>query len=387
MDRRQVLGLLGATALAAAGPRVVRAAGGTGHVVVIGAGIVGATIAYQLARRGVRVTILEKTAPASGTTRDSFAYLNASTKRSPPYYALNLLGLAGWRRLQLEIGVELPLRWGGAVYWRDDPSAAAELLANLRQCQQWGYAGHQLDEAALRKLLPGVTPGLVAGAALYDEEGSVDPVGAVNVLLARARALGARVEFPAVVEGFDVSGDEVRAVRTAGGRIEADQIVIAAGLGSQSLLQQLGVSLPLTTSVGVLAHTEPQAPLLDSVLFGSAATIKQDPGGRIVSSSGRVSAEAVSGSDNRGARILQQAARHVPALAQAQLERVSIGKRVVPADGFPAVGFAGRFRNLYAAVTHSGVTLAPVLAQYVTQELLDGVPVEALAPYRLARFA
>lgn len=59
---------------------------------------------------------------------------------------------------------------------------------------------------------------------------------------------------------------------------------------------------------------------------------------------------------------------------------------MLPADGFSVVGFAAHFCNLYVAVTHSGVTLAPMLAQYAAQELLDGVPVEALAPYRPTRF-
>src|SRR5580698_2698888 len=121
MNRRQILKSLTVASSIAAFSRL-RAASPT-RVVVIGAGILGASIAYHLAKRGAQVTVLEKTAPASGATGDSFAYLNASTKPSRPYYDLNLLGIAGWRRLQLEFGGALPLQWGGAVYWRNDAQA------------------------------------------------------------------------------------------------------------------------------------------------------------------------------------------------------------------------------------------------------------------------
>ncbi len=76
---------------------------------MIGAGIVGAAIAYELAKRGVAVTLLEKSKAAAGATGDSFAYLNASTKTgSRPYFQLNWLGMAGWRIWQREPGAALP---------------------------------------------------------------------------------------------------------------------------------------------------------------------------------------------------------------------------------------------------------------------------------------
>jgi hypothetical protein len=95
-------------------------------IVVIGAGIMGASIAYRLAKRGAQVTILEKEAPASGTTRNSFAWMNSSGKSPRSYYELNLAGMLGWRRLELEIGSDLPIQWGGGISWGP---AGAELVA------------------------------------------------------------------------------------------------------------------------------------------------------------------------------------------------------------------------------------------------------------------
>ena len=70
------------------------------RVVIVGAGIIGASIGYHLARRGARVTILEKQRPGAGATEKSFAWINANPSKQPrSYYELNLLGIAGWRRL------------------------------------------------------------------------------------------------------------------------------------------------------------------------------------------------------------------------------------------------------------------------------------------------
>ena len=85
------------------------------RVIVIGAGIMGASIAYHMSKRGAAVTLLEKEAPAAGTTRNSFAWLNSSAKAPRTYYDFNLAGLIGWRRLELEIGPDLPVQW--VVAW------------------------------------------------------------------------------------------------------------------------------------------------------------------------------------------------------------------------------------------------------------------------------
>lgn len=389
MNRRRLLRLLGVSALAVAHGRYVLAARRSQKVVVIGAGILGAAIGYELTKRGAEVTILEGKAPASGTTGDSFAYLNASTKSaSRPYFDLNWLGMAGWRRWQQELGGALPLQWGGAVYWRDDKDEAAKLEATLRIVQGWGYGGERIDAGELRRLVPNARPGEVIAGAFYDEEGAVDPVGAVGALLDRARRLGAAVRYPVEVTGFVVANGRVRGVRTKDGDIDADAVVVAAGLGSQALAQSLGVKLPLTASQGILIHTAPQPRLLDAVVFAPGSTMRQTLDGRIVSSSGHEgSAGNAADTAAQGRRILASAARYLPQIADARIDRVSVGQRVLPGDTFPVIGFAPNVEQLYLAVTHSGMTLAPAIGRHAAQEILDGIAIEALARFRPQRFA
>ena len=94
----------------------------------------GASIAYHLARRGnVNVTLLEKSAPASGATRDSFAWINSTFSKEPQhYYNLNLQGIAAWRRLQKEMAAPPEIQWGGSVEWYAQGKDAEELRAGGR---------------------------------------------------------------------------------------------------------------------------------------------------------------------------------------------------------------------------------------------------------------
>src|SRR5579864_1510299 len=105
MNRRSAIMALSAT--------VVKGFAKQDHVVIVGAGIMGASIAYHLAKRGAKVTILEKQRPGAGATEKSFAWINSFSKLPRSYYDLNLYGIAGWRRLSLEIA-DLHVQWGGS---------------------------------------------------------------------------------------------------------------------------------------------------------------------------------------------------------------------------------------------------------------------------------
>ena len=111
-----------------------------GKVVVVGAGIVGSSIAYHLARRGAEVTIFEKRRPAAGATWDSFAWINATFDKSPrSYFELNRLGALGYQDLEEDLG-DLRIEWGGSVQWFADAAGGEWLRDQVRQHRAWGYA-------------------------------------------------------------------------------------------------------------------------------------------------------------------------------------------------------------------------------------------------------
>jgi len=357
------------------------------RVAVAGGGIVGASIAYHLARRGASVTLLEKEAPAAGATRNSFAWINATFSKQPRhYFELNRLGMEAWRYVDAEFSGALQVRWGGSLEWYGEARIAQELRQQVARHQQWGYAAHLIDDAEFARLEPNVVPGPVQAASYSAYEGAVDPVHAVEVYLKKAAEAGARVESPCQVTGVDIRWGRLAGVRTTRGSLDADVLVIACGVDTPRLAGLAGIEVPLQDSPGLLAHTEPLPEAIRRVVLAPDAHLKQKPDGRIVTGVGFGGEPGTDNSRENGERMLKEAERFLPQLKNARLERVSLGWRPLPKDGYPVVGFVEGSPDIYLAVMHSGITLSALVGRLAAVEILDGARVDLLEPYRLSRF-
>jgi glycine/D-amino acid oxidase-like deaminating enzyme len=402
MQRRQFLVRVAGLATAATLPGPVLAGGRPDRIVVVGGGIIGAAIAYRLARRGARITLVDRVGASAGATSRSFAWLNAEfSKRPLHYHALSRLGLSSYRVLEQELP-GLPVQWGGAVQWCTEAAAAEDLRRQVRVQQEWGYPVRLIDAAQLHALEGEIRAGDARAATFADEEGFADPAATTQLLLDKAREAGAEIVFPCEVVGLALAAGRISAVITTRGDIAADLVVVAAGVDTPTIAAMAGIDVPLLPAPGLLVHTRPMAPLLHHVAIGPVAHFKQYRDGRVVigddfgppttaahDSLHRQPADFPDATirDLHAQRILKQAARYLPALADAPVDRVTLGWRPLPRDGYPIVGRSARCPNLYLAVTHSGITLAAVLSELASIEMLDGVEVQALAPYRPTRFA
>jgi glycine/D-amino acid oxidase-like deaminating enzyme len=180
MDRRRFAAVCAGAFVASR--RIALGAGSRPRVLIVGAGIVGASIAYHLARRGADVTLVEKQRPAAGATGSSFAWINSTFSKQPrSYFELNRMGMAAWARLAQELAGDLDVQWNGAVEWYPPGADAERLRGEVRRHQQWGYAARLLDGDELPRLLPGVSAGPVGAGAFSEHDGAVDPVHAVDV--------------------------------------------------------------------------------------------------------------------------------------------------------------------------------------------------------------
>ncbi len=401
MKRRQLLQLGAGLCLSAiAGVRPW--ARPRSHVIVVGGGIIGASICYQLSRRGAQVTLLEKTGPAAGATGKSFAWINANFSKQPHHYhLLNRLGVHAFHNLHQEIGAELPVRWGGTLEWYGDAERSEELRRLARQQQQWGYPLRFIEGDEFSRLEPRVAPGKILAATFSEQEGSVDSAEATRVLLRHAEAAGAAVRFPCEVTGITLDGNLGVTLATTSGEFRGDRLVLACGVGTPRLAALAGVRVPLTPAPGIVVRTAPQPQLVRGVLATADTHFHQQADGRFVigddfSPPGTEIHKLLalepqdfpdpSFAELHGQRIRGQAARHLPQLATAQVDQVSLCWRPLPIDGFPIVGSAPRAPQLYLAVMHSGVTLGPLIGELAAMEILDGVEVDLLESYRPARF-
>ncbi len=364
-------------------PRIIRemARRSRDRIVVIGAGIVGASIAYHLAKRGAEVTVVDRTGPAAEATGRSFAWINATFGNPQPYFSLRFQSLLEWRVLEAELDGGV-VNWGGSLLWLG-PARDPHLPGLVRTHQRWGYPVRLIDRDEMDRVEPalGPTPLRAAYAAC---EGSVDPRRATEALLDRVQKHGARTEYACSVIGLRASGTTLE-VATTRETFEAETVVVAAGVSTPDIVQPLGVSIPLVRSPSVLAYTAPVAPILRTLVLGPDCHVKQEPDGRVVAGPG--SSVRTSRDDSRaaGERILAAAQALVPELP-ADLDSVTLGWRPMPRDAQPIVGPCPGVPGLYVAVTHSGVTLAPTLGRLAATEILEDVEVDALGPYRPARF-
>ena len=384
LDRRSVLQLMAGLALP-----VVRTSafqpGSRRRIVIAGGGILGANIALRLAQRGASVTLLERAQPGHGTTANSFAWINAQ-KQPHPYFLLSQFGIEAWRVLDQETGGELPIVWGGRLEWLTDAERATRVAEINRRYQSWGYPVHAIDAARLHALEPGAKlDGLVA-AWHAESEASVDPVAATELILARAVKAGVTLTHPAEVTGVDLGGGRLRAVKTTVGDVQADVLVIACGNDTPAVAAMAGLQVPLTRSPGILVHTEPQPPLLSHLLLSPLGQIKQKKNGRIVTGADFGPSASEATSKAVGEAFLQRMAGVLPELGRASLDKVTLGLRVMPKDGYPIVGFPKGRPDVYVTAMHSGITLGPLMGRLAALEILDQVEVDLLAPYRLERF-
>ena len=368
------------------------------RVVVIGAGIIGASIAFHLSQRPVRLTLLDRAEPGSGASSHSFAWINASAGKEPTsYHDLNRRSVDMWDRFARSLSADVGLRWGGELRWVTTPGEAEELRAAVAVLQQRGHHSRVLSEAECDALEPRLQLGRFVLGALSPNDGQVDPARVIQACLRQIQARGGTVQAQTEVRGFRLehATHRVTAVQTDKGELPCDLVILAAGVGTTQLAGLLGIHLPQQHSPGVVVRTDPQPPLFKTLAVlnvpGSDTDqpgihICQRPDGTVIIGEGSQERLASDDSQAHADELLERAAAHLPALTAARAMPVPVGYRPMPLDGYPVIGLSRTVPNVYLAVTHSGVTLTPLVGEYTAIEILDGVSVDLLAPYRVERF-
>jgi len=353
-----------------------------GSVIVVGAGLVGASIAYHLSRRGAEVTVLDRGSPAGEATEKSFAWINASHGNPKPYYDLRFHAMLEYRRLQDELGDALEINWNGCLDYDETPETLRRMV---REHSAWGYAMHLVDRGQIAEMEPNLTePPEVAAFSAF--EGSVDPVDMTLALLRAAERSGATLKTNYAVHQVKRGGNGVTEVTTDAGELRADCIVLAAGVTTEALAAQVGVHLPMANRPGLLIHSKSAAPCLRRVVLSPGAHMKQGPDGRVVAGEDFGGGDTPNDAEAEGRRLLKRVAGRLRTANPLELDEVTVGVRPIPKDGFPVVGFSDAAPNLYLSVMHSGVSLAPAVGRFAAQEILTGAEADLLAPYRPGRF-
>ena len=372
------------------------------NIAVIGAGIVGASIAFHLARRGAKVTLIDAGEPGKKSkvqpaTAVSFAWMNARDKNPRHYHLFNRRSLDMWARFVERLGIPQSATWGGELRWASTDDGAREIVNRAGILQSWGYPIRLLNGEEIGALEPRLTPGVVTATSYTDIEGHADTGAVVGACIERLKEWGADICFQTSVTGLARSGADIEAVVTDRGEIACDAVVLAGGVDTAGLAAMADIDVPMYYTFGCTILTEPVPPIFEnaSVVHSPRdcppqTNFRQLPNGSVMlhgGAHGRVYDGGSLGQDDREVqRVVDAVARFLPAIEGVPVREVLRGRRPIPKDGHPILGFAQRVPNLYLSVTHSGVTLAPLIGECAAVEILDGARIDFLRRYRLERF-
>ena len=367
----------------------------TQSVVVVGAGVVGAAAAFRLAEAGSRVTLVDRARPGAGTSANSFAWVNANEKEPYAYYRLNFESMAAHRHLVAAVrdrGHQADwLHEGGGLEVAGSEQSAARLAAKATRLRGWGYRVEVVDAGAVRELEPHLALDGFVSATFCADEAWVDGPLFCQRVSAAAEHLGAGARFGQEVTALERDGQRVTGVRLSSGDVlRADWVVVAAGRWTDRVAALAGVGVPLAPTCGLLAVTGPIAQRVSRVVHVPGMNFRPDPTGGLVLQSGET--DAMVSADTPpdpahpgGARLLERIPHYLPAAAGAHIATARVGVRSMPADGLSIVGLVAERPNLYVAVTHSGITLSPLIGELIAAELTTGRDDPRLADFRPAR--
>lgn len=369
------------------------------HVVVVGAGILGASIAYHLTLHGARVTVVDAGQPGEGATRVAFAWLNAYGKTPFSYHDLNRRSIDMWGGFASRLGIDVT--WGGELRWAVTADGAAALAAQAEALQAWGYPTRMLDAAEVRQLEPDLQlDGFTAASYTYSD-GHVDTAAVMRACLAAAHERGAVLRAGSAVTGVEIDHSRAgtaraEAVRVGDDAVPCDVVVLVGGADMPALAEMAGVQVPHYHTFGATLLTQPLQPLFKNIALLHSPrerqpliNVRQLPNGAVMIQSG---APDNTQEGDRGAtdaevdQIAADAKAVMPMLQNIEITEVRRGRRPIPQDGRSIVGFAPEVGNVYVATTHSGITLTPLIGAFAAIEIAHGARIDLLAPFRPERF-
>jgi D-hydroxyproline dehydrogenase subunit beta len=368
--------------------------------VVIGAGILGASLAARLAADGQRVTLLDQDQPGRATSRWSFAWINSNDKGPRPYHDLNHAGIRAWAELAPDLDGDAWYRPSGHVELA--ASGAAELESRVRRLTDWDYPARLVSLAEAAALEPALDVPSDAAAAFFPDEGYIltEPLIARLVAYAESRGADVRTGEPGRVTGLD-PGTPAR-VRTADGAIlDADDVICCAGRWTPALAALSGSAEPVplipwetpgSTAPGLAVRVGPVTPPGPVRLLHTPDLALRPHPGSLLHLEAEDAAAAVDLHTPEpelrrwAAELLHRARCTVRGLDDAQVAEFKVCVRPLPADEQSIVGRLPGAPGIYVAVTHSGVTLAAHLSRLIAAELTTETPSAPLAPYTPARF-
>jgi glycine/D-amino acid oxidase-like deaminating enzyme len=347
------------------------------RIVVVGAGIVGASLAYHLASKGANVCVVEAGEIACGVTATSFAWINTSHSAPDPIAALRREAIREFHRLEAELP-DLNIQWTGALCYGAGTDEAL-LVADHTSSTVYPARAHiQMLEPALKN-----PP---EHALFKAEEGALDAVQATHALIAGAQAQGATVLTQTRVLGFRTVLGQVTGVETSQGTLDADVVLLAAGTAIKTLTGLLGRPVPVEPSPSVFIRYAARPGLVRTLISNTEMEVRQRADGTLLVAEDYLG-DALEHHPSAIARRAANAIRSELAGADSlELQTACVGLRPITEDGLPVIGHLPTVGGVYVCSMHPGVALAAIVGRLASEEIMGGEISSLLLPCRPDRF-
>lgn len=364
--------------------------------VIIGAGIFGVSTGVQLARRGIKVTILNDGPPANGASGRSLSWLNSARMRSEPYHRLRMAGIDRYRTLAAQNPGAEWLRFDGGLTW-DADDERNEIDAAYRHEVSLAYDAQRLSAAEVARVVPGVDAGAITpqGAIYNPGEGWVDLPTLIGVLLEEFFALGGILITDQGAARVIIESGRVVGAQTANAVLHrADAVVLATGPAVPKMAADSGQTIADGTPIALLVQTRPLAHPLRAVLNTPRVAVRPAPDSTFSLDADWAADEGVTvradGSydidDSVVSELLVEAARVMEGNPKLEVASIGVGGKPIPGDGEPVIGAIKGISGYYVAFSHSGATLGLIVGELLAFEVATGTEHPMLATFRPERF-
>jgi sarcosine oxidase subunit beta len=369
-------------------------------VLIIGAGVIGSSIAYHLAGQGVRLLVIERAHIAENPAA-SWASAGGVRRQGRHHAEARLAGeaIARWLSLADELEDDLHYRRGGNLLLAESEEEAQQLVHFVQRQHELGFTDVRLlDREETIHVQPGLADHIIA-ASYSPDDGQADPVSTTRAFANAARRLGAEFLLETRVHSLLHNEQRIQGVSTAQGDFLASHVVLAAGAWGNELAAIAGLRLPLhTVALQMLLTDAASEPVLQPVLgaMGRKLSLKQLADGAFLVGGGW-QGEVLLDTNSYILRPDQMesnwqvACSALPALAMQQVVRSWCGLEAECVDRIPLVGPVPGWQGLILALGFSGhgFALSPAIGRAVANRVLEkpAPELDDLLPGRFAHLA
>jgi D-hydroxyproline dehydrogenase subunit beta len=366
-------------------------------VVVVGAGIVGAACADELARRGMRVVVVDREIVGGGATAAGMGHIVVMDD-SEAQFALTRYSQRLWQDLRPDLPEEVEYEQCGTIWVAVDEEEMAEVRRKHDYYRKRGVPTEVLDPLRLRELEPNLRDGM-AGGLLVPEDGVLYPPCAAGFLMKRAKERGAKLRLGAAVA--EIGAGRVRL--SDGLEVSGAIIVNAAGASAPELT--LGVEIKKRKGHLVITDRYPgflRHQLVELGYLKSAHSLSSDSvafnvqprktGQILIGSSRQYGAEHKEVDQSMLTRMLRRAQEYMPSLGSMAAVRTWTGFRAATPDKLPLIGPWFGDKSVFLATGHEGLGITSSLATArVLADQIAGtkpeIPIEPYLPSRTKEYA